>query len=80
MIVTVTLKDPDRLSDACDEAALESLASVGAISKNERDEIAASRSDEASEIISKRWMEYGEYITVRFDTVNMTAEVVARRP
>jgi hypothetical protein len=58
MIVTVTFKTPDAVSDALGTADLCDV---------ER--------DQAEKAISK-WVEYGEYISVRFDTDKGTATVL----
>jgi hypothetical protein len=67
MIVTVIMKMPDALEHACRRAAKDI-----AVGPDERDELA----DEAHGYITQGWMEYGEYIRVKFDTEKGTAEVI----
>jgi hypothetical protein len=67
VIVTVVMKMPDALEGACHEAARELETDI-----EKRDELV----DEACGYITQGWMEYGEYIRVRFDTEKGTAEVI----
>ena len=78
MIVELTMKDPDSLQDACDEAAKKSLKANTELDEEERGLLQETRSQKANELICEKFMEYGEYITVRFDTEKGTAEVVPR--
>jgi len=70
MIVTVVMKMPDALDDACQRAAKDI-----ATNPEECDELA----DEACGYIAEGWMEYGEYIRVKFDTEKGTAEVIPNK-
>lgn len=75
MVIKVTLKDPDTLYDAVLDAVAEKLKQMG-LSHKERELIAESRAEEQQDIIVRRWMKNGEYLTVEFDTITMTATVV----
>ena len=77
MKVRVTLKDPDTMQDAVYEAAKLEVKTLEGLSKSEREAIAETRAAEATEIIASKWMEYGEYLVVDFDTEARTAVVVA---
>jgi hypothetical protein len=67
MIVRIVMKTPDVLFDECNNEA-------GKITpqRDARKEIA----NEAYEYICNKWMRYGEYLTVEFDTEKGTAMVI----
>lgn len=69
----VTFKDPDVVYDAITDAAKESIPDC--ITDEEREALAELRRDELSEFTSK-WVRYGEYITLEFDSEAKTATVV----
>ena len=74
----VTMKDPDAPYEAIRDAVsaeLETLKATGSISSDEMDELLESRHQKVSGSISK-WLKYGEYLTVEFDTEAGTAVVV----
>lgn len=72
----VLLKDPDGFCDGISEAAMEaSLAIDGAFTEREREAVWKVREETFREFVSK-WVEYGEYITIEFDTEANTATVV----
>lgn len=71
----VTMKDPDSLGDAVKEAAEEQLATIEGIDADEKESLIEGRAAKLSDFACK-WMEYGEYITVEFDTDAGTATVV----
>jgi hypothetical protein len=76
----VTMKDPDTLSDAIDEAVEESTSAevlVG-FSDEEREAVAEKRR-EAYSAIAGKWIEYGEYLTVEIDTEAKTCTVIPHR-
>lgn len=75
MKIRVTLKDPDTMHDAVDEAA-KRLPKPEGVSPKEWKSLCEERAGEAKDIISQRWMEYGEYLEVDFDTDALTATVV----
>jgi hypothetical protein len=72
----VTLKDPDTLSDACNEAATTDVASLIGVTDDERESIAKARADLAYGVCVKKWFDYGEYLTVEIDTEARTCIVV----
>lgn len=77
MKVRLTLKDPDTMHDAVDEAVKE-LKKPAGVSQDEWQVILEKRAEEAKEAITEKWMEYSEYLTVDFDTDLGTARVVPR--
>ena len=75
MKVRVSLKDPDTMHDAVDRA-VGKLPKPDGISQPEWEDICEGRAAEARAAISDRWMEYGEYLVVDFDTDAHTATVI----
>ncbi|UOF79954.1 hypothetical protein [Caudoviricetes sp.] len=73
----VSIKDPDSLYDALNEAIELDLAKSG-LSEDEQEMLKQSRYEKESEKCSK-WVEYGEYYVIEFDTDAMTATVVPRK-
>lgn len=73
----VTMKDPDTLGDAIDEAVRADIAKIEGITDEDREAIFDGRREAVSNITSK-WFEYGEYLTVEIDTDAQTATVCPR--
>lgn len=78
MKVRVTLKDPDTMHDAVVDAA-KRLKKPDDVSDDEWESIRIGRAAAANAFISSRWMEYGEYLVVDFDTEAGTATVVPNK-
>ena len=82
MKIQVTLKDPDTMHDAVADAVQKHLRLLpGDLSTSERELVADERIGVIQSRISERWMEYGEYLTVEFDTdaEPMTAMVIPHK-
>lgn len=77
MKVRVTLKDPDTMPDAVDDAA-KRLKKPDGITSSEWATLREQRAEEAKSIISEHWMDYAEYLEVEFDTDALTAKVIER--
>ena len=75
MKVRVTLKDPDTMHDAV-EAEMKRQPKPDGISDAEWFSIRENRAEDVRACISRTWMEYGEYLTVEFDTDAGTATVI----
>lgn len=71
----VCLKDPDGVSDALREAAINSLGKINGLSEGEHALLMEGREEFLQNFI-KRWVEYNEYLTVEFDTDTSTAKVI----
>lgn len=81
MKIKVTLKDPDTMQDAVEDAVrayYKSDAVIG-INHEQRDMIAEAETNTVKADITSRWMPYGEYLTVEFDTDAGTATVVSAK-
>lgn len=74
MKIKISMKNPDCIADALDEAAKPSAATAEGLSDGEREELVASRREKLAEEI-KQWVEYEEYITIEIDTEARTAIV-----
>jgi hypothetical protein len=75
MKIRMQLKDPDGVSDSIQEAVEKSVAASGITDEDEREALFEARTEKAGKAIGK-WVEYGEYLTVEFDTDAGTATVV----
>lgn len=76
MIVRVTMKDPDVLIDAIEDAVNKELADSG-LDEAEIEAVRDIRVEKAMEV-SSTWFEWGEYLTVEIDTTAKTIKVVER--
>ena len=74
MKVKVFIKDTDVLQDAVEEAVDEELKNSG-LAEDEQEAVRELRIEKALDV-ANTWWEYGEYITVEFDTEARTARVV----
>lgn len=74
MKFTVTMKDPDTLSDAIDEAVRADIAKIEGLNADDREALFETRREGVGKITSK-WFRYGEYLTVEIDTEAQTATV-----
>lgn len=72
MIFRVTLKDPDALYEAINDALEDELAKMD---EEEADAIHDIRLQKIQEI-AEEWFEYGEVLTVEIDTINKTCSAV----
>jgi hypothetical protein len=70
----VTMKNPDSLFVSAQEAAVESVRPLG-LGEHEAEYLADKRREEYEKFAGK-WMKWGEYLTVEFDTEAGTATVV----
>ena len=74
MKVKVFIKDPDVLQDGVEESVDEELKNSG-LAEDEQEAVRELRIEKALDV-ANTWWEYGEYITVEFDTEARTARVV----
>lgn len=73
MKILITLKDPDTLYDAVNEA-LETLT-IDNVSDEELELIKEERAEKYRELASE-WFEYGEYVNLELDTELKTMRVI----
>ncbi len=71
----VTMKDPDTLHDAIQEAVEEWAKTLPDIDDDEREAIEEKRREKVDEICGT-WFGYGEYLTVEIDTDAKTCVVI----
>jgi hypothetical protein len=74
MIIKVTLKEPDDFYEAITDAVDKDVAAIPGLDAEEREAVLEARRTKTFEKMSK-WLRYGEYVDLIFDTDNMTAEV-----
>jgi hypothetical protein len=73
MKIEITFKDPDGVFEAVRKAAKESMDGLP-LTIDEMESIAEGREGDIRRHLST-WVEYGEYLTVEFDTESKTARV-----
>lgn len=71
----VTMKDPDTLGDAIDEAVRAELEKIEGLDAEDREALFDRRREAVGEIAAK-WFKYGEYLSVEIDTDAKTATVL----
>lgn len=76
MKIKVTMKDPDTLDDAIDDAVRTDIARIDGLDKNDREALFEGRREKIGELAAK-WFKYGEYLSVEIDTEAGTATVLA---
>jgi len=74
MKITVTMKDPDTMYDAVQDAVKSEVEMLN-LPEDEYDALIELRADKEREKLSK-WFRYSEYLAVEFDTEKMTATVL----
>lgn len=77
MKIRITFKSPDwdeQLKDYPPVPTEDEIQEMGTTLEDEME----FRISSLKEIISKKWLEYGEYLTVEFDTEKGTATVIER--
>lgn len=74
----VTMKDPDGSFESIREEAERQVNAMPDLDDDERDTLIDKRVEKLNEF-TEQWMEYGEYITIEFDTDAKTATVVKKK-
>lgn len=75
MKFTVTMKNPDTLGDAIDEAVKADVEKIAALNEDEREAVEEERSQKIRSLCSK-WFQYSEYLCVEIDTEAGTCTVL----
>ncbi len=78
MRFTVNIKDPDVFSNAVQEAVTSDVATLG-LDEREAEAVIELRTEKLNDWLRK-WVKWGEYIRVEFDTEAGTATVVEPSP
>lgn len=73
----MTFKDPDVIFEAISEAVNERIKAIKELDDEERDVLIEKKNRAVSDQLSK-WIEYGDFITVEFDTDLNTARIVPK--
>lgn len=74
MKIRVTLKDPDALQDAINEAVDEEIKKLDDILREDSEDISEVFEEKAKNV-AREWFKYGEYLTVEIDTSAKTCTV-----
>lgn len=74
MKIKVTMKGPDAMIDAVQEAVKRDVCAMG-LPDNEAKSLIKMRAEKEREKLGK-WFKYSEYLAVEFDTDAMTATVL----
>lgn len=77
MKVRITFKDPDGPDDAIEEA----FDNADDLPKDEeeREAVVEMRVEKLREALTDKWLPYGEYVTLEYDTEADTMRVVPKR-
>lgn len=75
MKFTVSMKDPDTLSDAIEEAVKNDVDAMGFSDSNEADALKELRVEKVYNLC-RQWFRYGEYLAVEIDTEAGTCTVL----
>lgn len=76
MIVRVTFKDPDNDMRDAIMASLNALTKPDNVSEEEWAGVLLSRAEKIEADIVEKWVEFGEYLVVDFNTEKHTAKMV----
>lgn len=75
MKIKVTMKDPDTLGDAVDDAVRTEIARIDGLDAADREALFEGRREKVGELAAK-WFKWGEYLSVEIDTDAGTATVL----
>lgn len=78
MKIKIHLKDPDGFYESIQQSVKESLKELSSLSPREKESIEEVRTEEVNDFLGK-WVEYGEYVTLEFDTEAKTAVVLPKK-
>lgn len=78
MKIRIHLKDPDGVYDSINAAVVTSIRQLG-LSEREASALIDARTEEVTDALGK-WIKYGEYVSIEFDTEAGTATVCEVRP
>lgn len=78
MIINITLKDPDGVYDAIQDAAENSLQLAEDLDQDEAESLLQSSANKIEESLEP-WIEYSEYVRIQIDTEAKTATVLLNK-
>lgn len=73
--ITIALKDPDGVHESIKQAAEDSVRGMGGLDASEASDLESTRQESYARKLGK-WIEYGEYVRIEFDTDAGTATVL----
>ena len=74
MKFTISFKDPDVVHDAVREAVEREVNAIESLDADEKEDLIETRSEKINDKLDK-WIKYGEYVSIEFDTEAGTATV-----
>jgi len=78
MIINITLKDPDGIYDAIQDAATQQVEAIKGLSEYEKSSLIESRHTQIDKELEP-WIEYSEYVRLEIDTEAKTATVILNK-
>lgn len=78
MIINITLKDPDGVYDAIQDAAESSLQLAEDLDQDEAESLLQNRANKIEKSLEP-WIEYSEYVRIQIDTEAKTATVLLNK-
>jgi hypothetical protein len=78
MIINITLKDPDGVYDAIQDAAEEQVNAITNVTASEKRQLIQSRHFQIDKELEP-WIEYSEYVRLQIDTTTKTATVLLNK-
>jgi nitrogen regulatory protein PII-like uncharacterized protein len=75
MKIKIQFKDPDAPYEAIRDAAEEQVLAIEGISEDEAESLIDKRHGQIAEKLRK-WIKFGEYVTIEFDIEEQTAIVI----
>lgn len=74
MKVEITFKDPDVVYEAVRDAVTREVNAIESLDEDEKEDLIETRVEKVNDKLDK-WIKYGEYVTIEFDTDADTATV-----
>ena len=78
MIINITLKDPDGVYDAIEDAAEEQVENISNVTAAEKRQLIDSHHTQIDKELEP-WIEYSEYVRIQIDTQAKTATVLLNK-
>lgn len=78
MKIQITFKDPDVVYEAVRDAVTKEVNAIESLDADEKESLIETRTEKVNDKLDK-WIKYGEYVTIEFDTEADTATVQRSR-